>query len=433
MDLRVPSADELVMLSPVQVERVAHELEITRRRVEAASALMVLRVDQVAAYAADGHRGVGVWGRATNNWSGAEAAGMVKLAKAFRKLPKFAQAALAGELGVAQMHAVAKVAANPRVAEHLAEADELFTTAARDLPFDDFVVALRHWEELADADGARSRHDRAVRDRRASVHFVGVRSFLDAQGPAFDGVIFEEVLAHYVDLEWQHEWDLLAQVHGEGMHAGLMERTHSQRSFDALQRIFAAAGAGEAGSGPAVTVDIVIDQATFEHQLETMLGGDPAPIPPSYAPSRRCEDAKGRVVDPRAVVAASLVGQVRRLVIAADGVVLNMGRRQRLFTGQLREAVLLSARRCTVIGCTVPGHRCQADHLVPAARGGPTDVANGGPACRFHNPFKNNGTRTIRDAKGRWHTYRPDGTEIGWPTIRTNLRRGATAVLALGP
>ena len=432
MDLRVPSVDELVMMSPVEVERVAHELEIVRRRVEAASALLVQRVDQVAAYVADGHRGVGAWGRATNNWSGAEASGMVKLAKAFRTLPKFAEAALAGVLGVAQMHQVAKVAANPRVKEHLAEADELFTTAARDLPFDDFAVVLRHWEELADADGAKSRHDRAVLDRRASVSFVGERSFLEAQGPAYDGVIFEEVLAHFIEVEWQTEWDLLAAIHGDQMHAGLMERTHSQRSFDALQRVFAAA-AGSTEAGPGVTVDIVIDQATYEHQLETMLGGDPAPIPPSHAPNRRCEDSKGRVIDPRAAVAASLVGQVRRLVVGADGVVLNMGRRQRLFTGQLREAVLLSARRCTVIGCTVPGHRCQADHLVPASRGGPTDVANGGPACRFHNPFKNNGTRTIRDAKGRWHTYRPDGTEIGWPTIRSNLTHFTASVLDLGP
>jgi hypothetical protein len=432
MDLRVPSVDELVMMSPVAVERVAHELEIVRRRVEAASALLVQRVDASGAYAADGHRGVGAWGRATNNWSGAEAAGMVKLAKAFRTLPRFAEAALAGELGVAQMHAIAKVAANPRVKEHLADADELFTTAARDLPFDDCSIVLRHWEELADADGAKARHDRAVLDRRASVHFVGERSFLDAQGPAYDGVIFEEVLAHFIDVEWRTEWELLAQVHGDQMHAGLMERTHSQRSFDALQRVFAAA-AGSTQAGPAVTVDIVIDQATYENQLETMLGGDPTPIPPSHAPHRRCEDAKGRVVDPRAAVAASLVGQVRRLVVAADGVIVNMGRRQRLFTGASREAVLLSARRCTVIGCTVPGHRCQADHLLPAAWGGPTDSANGGPACRFHNPFKNNGTRTIRDAKGRWHTYRPDGTEIGWPTIHTNLAHFTVSVLDLGP
>jgi hypothetical protein len=60
-------------------------------------------------------------------------------------------------------------------------------------------------------------------------------------------------------------------------------------------------------------------------------------------------------------------------------------------------------------------------------------VNNGGPGCNFHNPFKNNGTRTMRDAKGRWHTYRPDGTEIGWPTIRTTLRHVTSATHAFEP
>jgi hypothetical protein len=35
--------------------------------------------------------------------------------------------------------------------------------------------------------------------------------------------------------------------------------------------------------------------------------------------------------------------------------------------------------------------------------------------CPRHNRFKNRGYRTIRDPHGHWHTYRPDGTEIGKP------------------
>jgi hypothetical protein len=129
------------------------------------------------------------------------------------------------------------------------------------------------------------------------------------------------------------------------------------------------------------------------------------------------------VLDPRAVVAAALVGQVRRKVIGADGVVLDMGRRQRLFNGPLRDAVLQSSPRCTHKGCNVAGEHCEADHLIPYARGGPTNARNGGPRCdRHNNPSRNNGTITIRDSKGLWHTYRPDGTEIGWPAIRGSIR-----------
>jgi hypothetical protein len=350
-----------------------------------------------------------------------------------RFLPEFARAALAGELGVAQMHTIAGVASNPRVRDHLAGADELFTAAARDLDHTDLCTLLQHWETLADTDGAKARHDRAVRDRRASVHFAGERSFLEAAGPAYDGVIFDEVLQHFTDLEWQTEWDILAAIHGDAMHAGLMERTHSQRCFDALQRIFATAAAGTDGTGPAVTVEIVIDQDTFEHQLDTMLGGHPDPIPPSHAVRRQCEDRQGRVLDPRAVVAATLVGQVRRKVINGEGVVLNLGRRQRLFTGPLRDAVLATARHCTHKGCLVPGHRCEADHLIPYSARGPTNADNGGPGCNHHNRWKNNGSRTLRDAKGLWHTYRPDGTEIGWPTIHTTLEHANVALFAHGP
>lgn len=435
MELSVPEVDELVVMAAAQVEVAGQQLELVRRRAEAASALMVQRVDETSTYALDGHRRVSAWGKATNNWSGAEAAHMVKLARAMASLPRFALAALAGHLSVSAMHAIAAVAANPRVREHLADADELFTTSAIELPFDDLVVLLRHWEELADADGARDRHDRAIHDRRAALRIVGERGFLEASGPAYDASVFDEVFTAFVDLEFQIEWHHLATVHGDRMCAALMERTHSQRCYDALQRLFAAA-AGSTELSVRPTVDIVIDQVTFEHQLAEMLGGDPDPIPPSHAAARRCEDAQGRVIDPRAAVTASIVGHARRLVLGADGVALDMGRRQRLFTGALREAVLLSARRCGRIGCGVPGHRCEADHLVPAALGGATSAANGGPACGHDNRFKNRGFRTLRDAKGRYHTYRPDGTEIGWPVFVSNVQHLASALAAqaeLGP
>jgi hypothetical protein len=432
MQLRAATIDELVTMSPAERQARTQLVELGLRRLFAESALQVQYVDDSCIYLADGHKRVAAWAQANHNWSNAYASDMVKLAHAMKWLPQFAASCLAGLLAIPQMLAVAKVAANPRVREHLAEADELFTTAARDLPFHDFSVLLRHWEELADADGARARHDRAILERRAGVSFVGARSYLDAQGTSYDGVLFAEVLQHYTDLEFQTEWDVLAKIHGDAMCAGLMERTHSQRAYDALQRIFALA-AGSEEAGPDITVNIEVDLATFEHGVEAAAGGDPEPIPPSQAPNRRCEDSNGRVVDPRAVVAAALAGQVRRKVIGADGVVLDMGRRQRLFTGPLRDAVLGASRRCTYAGCRVPGPHCEADHLVPYSERGPTNARNGGPGCNHHNRWKNKGFRTFRDAKGLWHTFRPDGTEIGWPTIYANLEHLEGALLAHAP
>ncbi|MFZ4718802.1 MAG: DUF222 domain-containing protein [Ilumatobacteraceae bacterium] len=420
-ELRVPTTEELVMMSSRGLELVEQQFDLAHRRLLASRALMVQRVDAVSGFVEDGHRNITAWVRATNNWPHRDARDLVRLANAMKWMPGFQTACLEGLIGLPQMHAIAAVAANPRSRDHLEGADALFTDAAQRLSIDDLGIFLRHWEALADEDGARSRHDRAIRDRRARVAFVGARMHLDAHGPAHDGLTFEAVLAQFVDLEWQLEWDMLAAVHGDQMHAGLMERTPQQRSFDALQRIFsAAAGSREAGSEP--TINILIDQATFERELHRIIGDEPEPVDPNvHAATRRCEDTDGHPLDPHAVTAMALVARVRRVVLGAGDVVINMGRRQRLFTGPAREAVLFAHRRCTRVGCNVPSSRCQADHLTPHGQHGLTDVDNGAPACSVHNRHRNHGYRTVRDPAGLYHTIRPDGTEVGWPVFRTNM------------
>ncbi len=49
-------------------------------------------------------------------------------------------------------------------------------------------------------------------------------------------------------------------------------------------------------------------------------------------------------------MAATLVGQVRRVVMGADSVVIDQGRSQRLFTGSARLAVQLSSSECVADG-----------------------------------------------------------------------------------
>ena len=414
----VPTTDEVVMMLPAELVEVAHQLDVQRRVAEANQAILLARIEAVGAQVDDGFSRVAGWGRAACNWSGAEAARLAKLGRAMHAMPMFGGACLAGHIGVAQMHAVAAAVSNPRVAEYLADADHMFTHQATALPFDDLITFLQHWVELADADGARAKHDRAAQRRQASVHVIGERSFVDAAGPAADGVLMREVFDRFCDIEWRNEWDEGVRQHGQLMRAELMERTPAQRRFDALRRLFDAA-AGSQQAGGEVTVNILVDQATFEHHLEHALGGPPAPADPTTALTRRCHDHRGNTIDPRAMIAAALVGRVRRMVLSTDGVVLDFGRRHRLFTGSLREAVLLTAPRCVWIGCDRPASQSQADHVLPHAHAGPTSAANGSPLCQHHNPWKNNGYRTWRDPQGLWHTYRPDGTELGWPAHRT--------------
>jgi hypothetical protein len=123
---------------------------------------------------------------------------------------------------------------------------------------------------------------------------------------------------------------------------------------------------------------------------------------------RRCRDD---------VLAAALTGRVRRVVFDTAGVVIDLGRRARLFTGGARDAVMLGDRWCLWPGCDLRSGRCQTDHTTPwAASNGATRPDNGGPACARHNRWKQHGYHTRRDPTGHWHTYRPDGTEIGYHT-----------------
>ena len=90
-------------------------------------------------------------------------------------------------------------------------------------------------------------------------------------------------------------------------------------------------------------------------------------------------------------------GQVRRVVVDSAGVVINMGRRQRLFRGNARQAILLQSSRCVIAGCATPIRRCEADHLTEWGRHGHTDGPNGAPVCGRHNRLKNSGYRVHRD------------------------------------
>jgi hypothetical protein len=194
---------------------------------------------------------------------------------------------------------------------------------------------------------------------------------------------------------------------------GLLERTDKQRRFDALRAIFlAAAASGTVGVFDPL-VNIIIDHTTLEHHLNKLAGVDVEPLDPASVDDRRCETSTGHQLDPGDVLAAALCGHVRRVVFDTAGVVIDLGRRSRLFTGGARDAVLLGDRWCLWPGCDLRSGRCQTDHTQPWAHAGPTNPHNAAAACARHNRWKQHGYRTWRDPTGHWHTYRPDGTEIG--------------------
>jgi hypothetical protein len=72
--------------------------------------------------------------------------------------------------------------------------------------------------------------------------------------------------------------------------------------------------------------------------------------------------------------------------------------RRRLAGVLLRRWLGLRDRRCTFPGCRIPVHRCDVDHVVGYAQGGPTVAANLGPVCR-----RDHGLHTA----GGWQVAQP--------------------------
>ena len=127
---------------------------------------------------------------------------------------------------------------------------------------------------------------------------------------------------------------------------------------------------------------------------------------------RRCETTNGVQLHSHDVLRAALAGHVRRVVVDADNVTIDLGRRRRLFTGSARDAAKLMVRHCEHPGCELPVDWCEVDHATEwATDDGGTDQANARIRCGPHNREKHRKRwRTQRATNGRSYTIRSDGT-----------------------
>ncbi len=114
-----------------------------------------------------------------------------------------------------------------------------------------------------------------------------------------------EIFERFRTAEFLTDWDTAVTEHGPNPTATQLVRTDAQRRFDALASIFrAAAGAPLDIRAPEPTVNIVVDQQTFEDYLAQLMTNPDAPVrwsPVATAATtldpykRRCETANGSI------------------------------------------------------------------------------------------------------------------------------------------
>ena len=380
----------------------ADHVERARRVSEAAAVRVAADVEAQARFReVDGVLSTHAWLRDRHRLSGAEAQRRLQVARFLERAPQWRRAFADGLVAIAQVEAMARAAANPRIAdvELVGVLDELLDDARRDR-HDTFADKVCSWERLIDDEGTRANRN-SIRDRRR-VTLRPRRSGGWRLSGTFDdlaGAELAEVLAYFAEVEWRSD-QLLDRDDPQ-------RRTNEQRHADALVVMASAAATADPAARRAnPTVNVLIDDTSFE----AALNGEG--VHPSRYRNVTVRTQSGRPLHPDDAINAALVGHIRRVVYDTQGVVTDLGRRSRLFTGAAREAVMLLATECVWAGCDRPVSWCDADHSLSWGAHGATVPRNGGPLCRAHNLQKEHGFCVHRDTNGQWHTHRPDGTEI---------------------
>jgi hypothetical protein len=406
------------------------ELEVLRRRVDAATDRLAGHLDTSGAYGIDGHRNAKAALKHLGRLPGPEAAARVRTARMLRRLPAVAAAYERGEIPTASVRAIVRVVANPRVEPFLDVADPVFADLAATDSYHDFVRWLQQWEALADADGAEQDAEGTHQRRNAAIaqNAADLSWHLRAHTGALQGAAMADIFAAYEAAEFETDRQHAIAEHGEAATVDQFPRTPAQRRADALFAIFRAAAATPADAQlPVPLVNIITDDATLDDEIRRAAGGDPdQPGPdgpdgpdPERVERRRCHTVTGHPLHPSDVLAATLIGYVRRVVVDAAGTIIDLGRRRRCFTGSSRDAAILQGAirarggtACFWAACNSPPHRLQVDHHDPWHQHGPTDIANSDLACGYHNRLKEAGYRPVHAPDGTWTLTRPDGTPI---------------------
>ena len=393
--------------------RVLDVLDVTER-LEAERVRTVAGWWAVEAWAHDGAIKPVRWLTARFPITRPDATTLVKTASVYARHPQIAAALDGGDIAVVHVRLLAD--AERKRDDVFAACVDALVHAAVDLPtLDEFIAFLDDWKDIVDQGDPGDTPERRLRIRRTYDRHASTELW----GPDDDAALLRAALD-------RHD-------RPDPTDAPDGQRPKATRDYDTFMDIVRRYLAGEldGDAEPAGGADIVIDphttaELTADPNRLDLDAPDPlqqllAPYLHDHDPGDDCElcDAGERVcrltTGQRATRAFAAVlfctGWTRRVIRDPHtGAVLDLGRRQRLFSRSQRRALAHRDHGCVFPGCDRPAHFCDAHHIHPWEDGGLTDLINAVLLCRRHHTLVHKGWDLTRDpTTGIVTVTSPDG------------------------
>lgn len=109
--------------------------------------------------------------------------------------------------------------------------------------------------------------------------------------------------------------------------------------------------------------------------------------------------------------------EYRRVVFGPQSEIIDVGRKLRLVTKPMRDAIIARDRHCAFPGCDREPQWCDCHHIIAWWQGGPTSTDNMILLCRHHHTLIHTGKFTLQGTGHQPHFYRANGQ----PLIHINL------------
>lgn len=352
-------------------------LELLRQRaaLDAEIAEAAVEFEASGEWRSGGAKSAGAWLTYRSHLPRGVVSRYLRAGKLARDLEQVGGAWRAGVISVEHVAAFGRVC-TPVTAELLAAHQSMLVKQAKELTFKHFVQALDYWYQHADPDGPERDREAEFGKRRfdkaTTIGGLHHGSFLlDAvAGSIFDGT-FEPIYRELYRADLAEARERLGRL-DVGPHE--LCRTATQRRADALvEMAIRARCVPKDAKRPAPLFTVLVD-------YETLAG-------------RVCELANGTVLTPGQLLPWLDEAYLERVVFDGPSRVIDLGERTRFFTGATRRGIEVRDRECFDETCDEPAEHCEIDHIEPYAWGGPTVLANGRPACRFHNLLRTSAWR----------------------------------------